>query len=180
MGYRLVIIITLIFVNKINAMDILQKNNLENFSQKWNFISDQVMGGLSTGKFELINDNEEDYVRLSGIVTTKNNGGFIQLRSDFDFEGKNFRGIRIKARGFPSEYYIHVRTTFLLMPWQYYSGEFKVSENWQEFEILFDDFKKSNFYQPSKFGPSEIKSIGFVAFGKDFEPKLDIIKAELF
>ena len=66
------------------------------------------------------------------------------------------------------------------MPWQYYSGEFEVSENWQEFEILFDDFKKSNFYQPSKFGSSEIKSIGFVAFGKDFEPELDLIKAELF
>ena len=41
-----------------------------------------------------------------------------------------------------------------------------VTENWKVIEILFDDFKKSNFYQPSKFGSSEIKSIGFVAFGK--------------
>ena len=44
MSFRLVIIIIFIFVNKINAMDILQKNNLENFSQKWDFISDEVMG----------------------------------------------------------------------------------------------------------------------------------------
>ncbi len=180
MSYRLVIIIIFIFVNKINAMDILQKNNLENFSQKWNFISDEVMGGLSTGKFELIKDAEKDFIRLTGVVSTKNNGGFIQFRSDFDFENQSFSGIRVKARGYPSEYYIHIRTTFLLMPWQYYSGEFSVSEDWQVFEILFDDFKKSNFYQPSKFGSSEIKSIGFVAFGKDFEPKLDIIEAELF
>ena len=138
------------------------------------------MGGLSKGNFGLIDDVEESFIRLSGVVSTKNNGGFIQFRSDFDFEGKRFRGIRIKARGYPSEYYVHIRTNFLLMPWQYYSGEFIVSEDWQEFEILFDDFKSSNFYQPSKFGSSEIKSIGFVAFGKDFQPKLDIIKAELF
>ena len=180
MNFSFLIIFIFIFVNKINAMDILQKNQIESFTKNWNFISDQVMGGLSSGKFEVINEVEEHFIRLSGSVSTKNNGGFIQIRSDFDFEGRDFRGIRIKARGYPSEYYIHIRTHFLLMPWQYYSSEFEVSENWKEFEIFFEDFEKSNFYQPSNFGSSEIKSIGFVAFGKDFEPKLDIIEAELF
>ena len=180
MYHLFLIIFILTFVNKINAMDILHKNKIDNFAQNWNFISDQVMGGLSTGNFEIKNEFEEKFIRLSGIVSTKNNGGFIQIRSDFNFESKNFKGIRIKARGYPSEYYIHIRTNFLLMPWQYYSGGFEVSKDWKEVEILFKDFKKSNFYQPSKFGSSEITSIGFVAFGKNFEPKLDIIKAELF
>ena len=67
MYYRFVIIIILIFVNKINAMDILQKNRLETFSQKWNFISDEVMGGLSKGNFGLIDDVEESFIRLSGV-----------------------------------------------------------------------------------------------------------------
>ena len=49
-----------------------------------------------------------------------------------------------------------------------------------EIDVKGLDFKKSNFYQPSTFSSSEIKSIGFVAFGKDFEAKLDIVKAELF
>ena len=47
-------------------------------------------------------------------------------------------------------------------------------------ELQFDDFTKSNFYQPQKFNSSEIKSIAFVAFGKDFDAQLDIIEAELF
>ena len=80
----------------------------------------------------------------------------------------------------PSEYFIHIRTSFLLLPWQYYSGKFIVSEVWEDHEILFEDFEKSNFYQPSLFSSSDIKSIGFVAFGKNFEPQLDILKAELF
>ena len=96
------------------------------------------------------------------------------------FDKSNFKGIRIKARGIPSEYYIHIRTNFLLLPWQYYSGKFSVTENWKVIEILFDDFKKSNFYQPSTFNSSEIKSIGFVAFGKNFNAQLDIVEAELY
>ena len=32
-------------------LDELNKPKLTNQSQKWNFITDQVMGGLSTGKF---------------------------------------------------------------------------------------------------------------------------------
>ncbi len=180
MNLKLFIILTLIFVNKINAMHLLDKNNLQNVKQDWEFISDQVMGGVSSGKIDLISESSRNFIRLSGNVSTENNGGFIQFRSDFDFEKKNFKGIRIKAKGFPSKYYIHIRTTFLLLPWQYYSGAFEVSENWQTFEILFNDFEKSNFYQPSNFGSSEIKSIGFVAFGKDFKPQLDIIEVELF
>ena len=45
---------------------------------------------------------------------------------------------------------------------------------------LFNDFEKSNFYQPSNFRTQEINSIGFVAIGKDFKPILDIIEVELF
>ena len=55
-----------------------------------------------------------------------------------------------------------------------------MDSEWKEIELLFKDFKKSNFYQPSSFNSSEIESIGFVAFGKDFNARLDIMKAELF
>ncbi len=180
MKFHLVIIFIFIFVNKLNAMDLLHKNNLENFNKEWEFISDQVMGGVSSGKVELISESQKNFIRLSGIVSTENNGGFIQFRSNFNFENQDFKGLRIKAKGFPSEYYVHIRTTFLFLPWQFYSSSFKVSEKWQTYELLFDDFKRSNFYQPSKFNSSEIESIGFVAFGKNFNPQLDIIEVEVF
>ena len=161
-------------------MDLLQKIESENSSKKWEFVSDKVMGGISEGKLEILKDKKNNFLRLSGFVSTENNGGFIQIRSNFDIDEENFNGIRIKARGLPSEYFVHIRTSFLLLPWQYYSGKFVVSEVWEDHEILFEDFEKSNFYQPSLFSSSDIKSIGFVAFGKNFEAQLDILKAELF
>ena len=137
------------------------------------------MGGVSSGELDLLNTSKNTFIRLSGTVSTKNNGGFIQYRSDYDFDEGNFKGIRIKARGIPSEY-TFIFEPILYLPWQYYSGKFFVTENWKVIEILFDDFKKSNFYQPSKFTSSEIKSIGFVAFGKNFCAQLDIVEAELY
>ena len=180
MKFHFFLILFFILVNKINAMDLLQNIESENSLKKWEFVSDKVMGGISEGKFEILKDKKNNFLRLSGFVSTENNGGFIQIRTNFDVNEENFNGIRIKARGLPSEYFIHIRTSFLLLPWQYYSGKFVVSEVWEDHEILFEDFEKSNFYQPSLFISSDIKSIGFVAFGKNFEPQLDILKAELF
>ena len=164
-----------------NSMNLFDQDikNPSAFFQKWEYISDRVMGGISEGKAEII-DSQNLFLRLSGNVSTKNNGGFIQVRSTKEISSNNFSGIKLKVRGNPSSYYIHVRTNSLLLPWQYYSGEFSVDNNWSDVKIYFKDFKKSNFYQSSTFSSSEIKSIGFVAFGKDFEAKLDIMEAKLF
>ena len=179
-----VLFFLLIFIlgNEINAMNLLEekKNQVNSFLEGWEFVSDQVMGGVSTGKLELHGDGKKKFLRLKGNVSTKNNGGFIQFRSSFDIINDDYKGIRLKVRGIPSDYFVHIRTKFLFLPWQYYSGRFSVESDWQEVEILFEDFKKSNFYQPSEFDASEIDSIGFVAFGKDFEAELDVIEATIF
>ena len=151
--------------------------NSDNSLKNWNIVDDDVMGGVSSSNIVV---NKNGMGLFSGHVSTKNNGGFIQVRSSKEISSNNFSGIKLKVRGNPSSYYVHVRTNPLLFPWQYYSGEFSVDNNWSYVEIYFKDFKKSNFYQSSSFSSSEINSIGFVAFGKDFEAKLDIVKAELF
>ena len=167
---------------KINAMNLLDYKVDEKkiILEDWKFFSDQVMGGVSEGKTALQKDKNKFFLRLEGTVSTKNNGGFIQVRKEYEIKDDAYKGIRIKARGLESEYYVHVRTKKLFLPWQYYAGKFFVSKEWTNIEIKFDDFTKSNFYQPQKFNSSEIKSIAFVAFGKDFDAQLDIIEAELF
>ena len=47
----------------------------------WDYLSDQVMGGVSEGNVLLEKDGDTSFARLIGDVSTSNNGGFIQLRS---------------------------------------------------------------------------------------------------
>ena len=178
----LIIIFSFIMSEKIYAMNLLDYETEEKkiTLKDWKFFSDQVMGGVSEGRISLKPDEGKFFLRLEGKVSTANNGGFIQVRREFDIKKKTYKGIRFKARGIKSEYYIHIRTKYLFLPWQYYSGKFFVSEDWSIIEIKFDDFVKSNFYQPEKFTSTEIKSVAFVAFGKNFNAKLDIIEAKLF
>lgn len=55
---------------------------IEDFSgtpeARWAFISDQVMGGVSTGKVALEREGEQGYLRLTGDVSTKNRGGLFR------------------------------------------------------------------------------------------------------
>ena len=81
----------------------------------WQYISDRTMGGVSDGEVTLEQDGEMFFVRLKGSVSTKNNGGFIQLRSRFSFanfekDGKTFKGVRLSVRGNGEKYYIFIRT----------------------------------------------------------------------
>ena len=102
-----------------NAMNLFEKNlnNSEEFFKDWEYISDNVMGGVSEGKAEILDQDNNYFLRLTGNVSTKNNGGFIQVRSSKDILKDNFTGIKLKVKGKPSEYYVHIRTNFL-----YYHG----------------------------------------------------------
>ena len=81
----------------------------------WQYVSDRVMGGVSDGKVNIEQDGEMYYARLTGNVSTANNGGFIQLRASVSFansekDGKNLKGVRLNVRGNSETYYIHIRT----------------------------------------------------------------------
>ena len=51
----------------------------------WGYISDRTMGGISNGQAFLDEDENKIFARLTGNVSTDNNGGFIQLRSTLSF-----------------------------------------------------------------------------------------------
>ena len=70
-------------------------------NQEWIFFTDRVMGGISSGKLEVDSENGSKFYRMTGDVSTANNGGFIQFRADLtkvsDTE-KIFNGIKIKVK----------------------------------------------------------------------------------
>ena len=75
--------------NTASAKNLVYENN-------WAYLADSVMGGVSQGGAEF----SAGALRLTGQVSTKNNGGFIQVRTRIDptaAMGKS--GIKIKVKG---------------------------------------------------------------------------------
>ena len=153
-------------------------DNLKDVRADWVPFSDQVMGGISeVNVFELEEDGISFY-RLEGNVSTKNNGGFIQLRAGVNLRNKNIEGIRIKVRGNNNEYYLHLRSPRML-PWNYYTAKFYASEEWMVVDLPLSSFEYSRDTSKS-FNSSKIQSIGLVAYGKDFFAQVDLAEVELY
>ena len=152
-------------------LDQLENPNITNQSQKWDFITDSVMGGLSEGKFTIEKISGIKCYRMIGNITTKNNGGFIQIRTAIipEINTKDYSGVYIKVYGNDKNYNLHLRTALTLAPWQYYSYTFTSKKNWHMIKAPFKRFKKSNFYQPKSILGQKIKSIGLVAGFEDFQ-----------
>jgi len=163
-------------------LDNLSNPGITVLGTRWQFFTDQVMGGRSTGNVVITTLKNKKCYRMSGNVTTENNGGFIQMRVNLDHQiaQKNYQGIKLNVLGDGNDYSIHLRTKFTKLPWQYYSASFNSTKDWSDVKILFDDFNKSNFYQPTKLSFHQIKTIGIVAAWKNFNADIAISEIAFF
>ena len=107
--------------------------------QNWAFFTDGVMGGLSQGKAIISNVDGIDCYHMTGNVTTENNGGFIQFRTKIKNHPRNksFKGVRLRIRGNNHEYAVHLRTKYLLLPWQYYNATFQATDQWMTIAVSY-------------------------------------------
>ena len=160
-------------------LDNLSNPGVTTQNQNWAFFTDGVMGGLSEGKAIISKVEGENCYHMTGNVTTENNGGFIQIRNQLKptISTKNYEGIYLKVYGNKEDYSIHIRTALTMAPWQYYKYSFNSRNKWNIIKAPFNQFKKSNSYQPSTLIGQNIKSIGLVAGFKDF--KADICLSEI-
>ena len=144
----------------------------------WRFVKDQVMGGKSDGSMILKESTNQnfDYISAKGKVST-DGGGFLMFRKEIDADNLNdFSKIKFKARGNNEKYFIHIKTKGSIFPWVRYLSEFDVTEEWQDFEIEFNEFIRYSNKNPKKrnLNPKKIKLIGVEASGRDFEMDIDI------
>ena len=165
--------------SKIIELDKLDQPGTTLQGQKWSFFTDGVMGGLSEGNTIITKVKDTPCYKMTGDITTENNGGFIQIRALTKplLDAHNYNGIYFKVYGNNKNYFIHVRTSLTLAPWQYYSYKFLAKKEWSEIRAPFIDFKKSNFYQPKRLNNQKIKSIGLVAGFENFHA--DVCLAEI-
>jgi len=156
-----------VIIGKTSIAQDMFKDNFSN-NEQWRYVADDVMGGVSKGYVEYQIIEEDIIAVLKGNVSTENNGGFIQIRRDLkDINLENANSIKLVAKGNSQKYYIFLRTTGTILPWQYYASEFTVNENFNEFVLPIKDFEKSGFLLAKKINPKKITSIGIVAFGRD-------------
>ena len=137
------------------------------------------MGGVSEGRASVRPSSEGPYVRLEGLVSTANNGGFIQIRTKITDGVKNAEGILLKVRGNGENYYIHLNTNeTIFLPQQYryyYQAIFPTSKDWTEVRLPFStEFKRSNAKLSKSFDGNQIRTIGILAYGKDHNALLEV------
>ena len=170
-------LLLIIFISRSNGDNIL-KDDFTN-ENEWTYIADNVMGGISDGgvEFNLVDSNV--YALLSGNVSTENNGGFIQIRRELkNIDLSKAKSIRVYARGNNEKYYIFLRTTGTILPWQYYSHEFTVNEEYNEFIIPIKDFNKSGTLLAKQINPKKITSVAIVAYGRDHVAEIYVKELE--
>ena len=113
---RLLFFLILIFPSTLYSETTMEnfKNSPEN---RWQFFTDQVMGGKSYGKLNFVSENNIKFASMTGNVTTENNGGFIQIRRELkNIDLSRAKSIRLYARGNNEKYFIFLRTTGTILP----------------------------------------------------------------
>jgi hypothetical protein len=162
-----------------NAEPVLLEDFRDTPELRWEYIGDNVMGGVSEGRVEFVSEDGEHALKLSGTVSTENRGGFIQARLPLTTElPETAQGIWLKVRGNDQRYFVHARTAGTLLPWQYYQAGFDVTENWQVIQLPWSAFETSGGLSGSVLRntplPEKIKSLAIVAFGRDHEADVEV------
>mgnify|MGYP001476542548 FL=1 len=174
-----------IFILLVFSISAYSETTMENFKsspeKRWQFFTDQVMGGRSIGKLDFLSEENISFARMTGDVTTENNGGFIQFRAQLGYKlMDSFEGIRLQVRGNNQDYFIHIRTKGSVLPWQYYGKKFFASSKWSEVELKFSEFQKSSSFMRKNFKPSSIRTIAIVAYGRDHKAEIEVSELKVF
>ena len=155
----------------------------EENARYWQYISDQTMGGISNGQAILDKEGDMLFARLTGNVSTANNGGFIQIRTTFSFvdlinSDKNLLGVRLNTKGNGETYHIFIRTSEDRSYRDFYSATFTANDNWEIVDLPFTKFKHR--YLNRALDGNDIRTFGIVAYGRDFYSDVSVSEISFY
>lgn len=179
MRFALVRSVFVLLLSSVPMMVIADNVMIENFEvrpeTRWRFFTDGVMGGISSGQVTFVQGDGQTFARMTGQVSTKNNGGFIQMRAELpDGASADTTGVRLLVRGNDQKYFVHLRTNGTVLPWQYYQASFDVTSAWSEVRLPLDEFIRSGRMLRATPRAESLKSIAVVAFGRDHQAAIDV------
>ena len=149
---------------------------------KWNLVTDGVMGGVSEGQLTVNMIEKRPCLRMRGDVSLENNGGFVQIALNLSDEViqniPEYSGVLVEVYGNSEQYNIHLRTEDIWLPWQSYRATFTAVPEWKTLYVPFTEFTP---YRINKaLDTSRLKRIGFVAIGRKFNADLCIGKVGFY
>jgi hypothetical protein len=154
--------------------DFRDPGGLSRLGTPWRFVTDRVMGGVSTGRIVFEEIQGRPCLCLHGDVSLDNNGGFVQIALDLAPEGAldagEFQGIRLVVRGNGASYNLHLKTADVRRPWQSYRSSFSTGPEWREIEIPFPCFVPYRIEVP--FDLRKLRRLGLVAIGSTMMAEL--------
>ena len=150
-------------------------------AQTWQAVNDNVMGGVSDGRFKITLDKTMEF---SGRLSLENNGGFASVRTkpaDLEINAGDTLVVRVKGDG--REYVLNLYTKSRRMAFSYRAPLPTTKDEWTEVSVPLEQFI------PTAFGnrvqgmgpvePDQINSLGFMLSDKKpgpFNLEVDWVK----
>lgn len=156
------------------AREALMRDDFDNQpEQRWRFVSDRVMGGISNGNVVFDRIDGDTVAHMTGVVSTANNGGFIQFRRNIEAP-QGALGVALRVRGNGENYFLHARTRGARVPWHYYRAGFNTASEWREVRLPFAGFLPSSDRLKGGLQAASIRSLGIVAYGRDHRADIQV------
>ena len=181
--FRFLFSLLLFYSSVVFSKDQISIPFTEENARYWQYISDQTMGGVSDGQAILDKDGDMIFARLTGNVSTANNGGFIQIRSNFSFvdlinTNKDLKGVLLNTKGNGETYHIFIRTSEDRSYRDFYSATFTANNNWEIVDLPFTKFKHR--YSNRSLDGNDIRTFGIVAYGRDFVSDVSVSEISFY
>jgi len=138
--------------------------NAPELGKTWVSVNDNVMGGISDGKFKI---TQEKTLFFYGSLSLENNGGFASLRCIPTQLGlKKNDSIYFQAKGDGREYTVNLYTNKRLTAFSYRQSFQTKNNEWVEISLPLEKFIATSFGKvipkAEPINPSEIESLGFM------------------
>ena len=181
--YKLLFSLLLFYSSLVFSKDQISIPFTEENARYWQYISDQTMGGVSDGQAILDKDGDMIFARLTGNVSTANNGGFIQIRTNFSFvdlinTNKDLKGVLLNTKGNGETYHIFIRTSEDRSYRDFYSATFTTNDNWEIVDLPFSKFKHR--YSNRSLDGNDIRTFGIVAYGRNFYSDVSVSEISFY
>ena len=84
------------------------------------------------------------------------------------------RGVRLVVRGNNQRYFVHLRTSGTVLPWQFYQAGFDVTGSWTEVRLPLEAFNASGGLLRAVPRVRSLSSVAVVAYGRDHDAQIDV------